>query len=362
MKKNVYDLAADDLKTIFDPTNKKPIIFPNPHPEAQCFPTAGLGLFMHFGIHSVKGIQPSWAMIEGFPWTDPEEYTPPEEYFKLARQFNPIHFNPDQILKAASDAGIRYAVITTKHHDGYALWPSQFGSFNTGTYMGGRDLLQPFVDACRKYQIKIGFYFSPRDWHYPNFPLEDIDFCYYKRNPNVQIQDPVKNQTEFKAFMQYTLGQLREILTRYGKIDLLWFDGLSWPGITDYRLPQVYNWIRSFQPGIVINDRWQTIINPGQIEEFCTTPNLFGDFATLECVEPTNPNKQWMELCNCAGTEHWGCGRHPDLKPFQWILDNYHKCQKSGCNYLCNISPLGDGSMIPKFYEYCKKLKNITNK
>src|SRR4030042_999706 len=151
------------------------------HPEAQWFPQAGMGLFMHWGIHSVAGIQPSWAMIKDYPLGGDPRFHPPEKYYALAKEFNPQHYDPNRWMEAAAKAGHQYAVLTAKHHDGYALWPTRYGDLSTRQYMDGRDLLAPYVEACRRYGLKVGFYFSPPAWHYPGFP-GIIDFDYNRRD------------------------------------------------------------------------------------------------------------------------------------------------------------------------------------
>ncbi len=140
------------------------------HPDAQWFENAGLGLFIHWGIssNSPKGnSEISWAMIRNLPWDPKNTGTlTPTEYFKLAEQFDPQNYDPDKWLAAAAKAGFRYAVMTTKHHDGYALWPSEYGEYSTRQYLDGRDLVRPYVEACRKNGLKVGLYYSPPDWYF----------------------------------------------------------------------------------------------------------------------------------------------------------------------------------------------------
>ncbi len=156
------------------------------HPDAQWFGDAGLGLFIHWGLSSVKAMNLSHPLIAGLPLrskgplseklrnkllsTDPlvkaaafkkmnPEGIMPRRYFDLAKEFNPQSYNPDLWMKAAKEAGFTYAVLTAKHHDGFAMWPSAYGDFNTKNHMGGRDLVKEWVDACRKHGIKVGLYF-----------------------------------------------------------------------------------------------------------------------------------------------------------------------------------------------------------
>ena len=134
------------------------------------FPQAGLGLFIHWGLASIPGnLDLSWGMMKNTPWDASFQNSnklTPAAYFALAKQFNPTNYHPDRWLKAAKDAGFGYAVLTTRHHDGFALWPSKHGDFNTRTYLNGRDLVREYVDACRRQGLKVGFYYSPPDWYF----------------------------------------------------------------------------------------------------------------------------------------------------------------------------------------------------
>src|SRR4051794_28637639 len=158
------------------------------HPDAQWYPDASFGLFIHWGISSVKAMNISWPMIPGRPLAakridDPAErerivreedwnlngkkpLISPNEYWAMARDFNPQSYDPDKWLKAAKEAGFTYAVLTARHHEGFALWPSEYGDFSTKNYMGGRDLIKDYVEACRRNGLKVGLYYSPPDWHF----------------------------------------------------------------------------------------------------------------------------------------------------------------------------------------------------
>ena len=306
------------------------------HPNAQWFPEAGFGLFMHWGIHSVAGIQPSWSMIKDYPYgTDKTEYHG-EGYYTLLEKFNPQNYDPDKWIEAAAKAGMTYAVITVKHHDGYALWPSEFGKMSTKQYMDGRDLIRPYIDACRKYGLKVGLYFSPRDWGYSGYPVSLEHKVPYIHPPGI---DNTRNQRNFNRFYNYTVGQLSEILTRWGKIDLLWFDGMGWLGINDIRTEETLAWVRLLQPHIVINNRWG-----GE-----------GDYITPEWQLPVKAPEGWWENC-ISWSGHWGYSPDTPVEPNSWVMKKLVEVRSWGGNFLLNIGPAPDGTMRPEYYERTDEL------
>ena len=330
----VDETQTQEARQLFQASPPQTILS-NTHPDAQWFPKAGLGLFMHWGIHSVAGIQPSWAMIKNYPAGGDPNFHPPEKYYALANKFDPRSYDPDKWMAAARKAGFTYAVLTTKHHDGYALWPSKFGNMSTTQYLGGRDLLKPYVEACRKHGLRVGFYFSPRDWHYPNYPIDDVDFDYSKRFKFSSIKDPDKNERNFENFYAYTIAQLRELLTQYGKIDVLWFDGISWHPFTDMRARQTLEWVRKLQPGIVINPRWDEV----------------GDFETPETELPKGRPPGWWEACHIWPKGHWGYVPSEEFQPLSWVLETLVRCRTWGGNLLLNVGPRPDGTMPDPFYQ-----------
>ena len=322
--------------------------FPNPSPGARWFPDASLGLFMHWGIHSTHGAQPSWNMIKGYRYAG--DWHSREEYYGWALDWNPEHFRPEKYLRAAKEAGFSYAVLTTRHHDGYALWPSRYG-IGVKQYMHGRDLVREYVNACRKTGMRVGFYFSPRDWHYPgDRPETEWDAATWgRRGP---VADPEANRRDFERFFAYVLAQLEELLTNYGKIDVLWLDGMGWYGIPASGMctEKVYAWIRSLQPDIVINDRWANIVDPGNP---AGTGMRIGDFTTpFECVTPGYTPSEWWEHCH-IWTDHgggWGYNVQGEFRPLGWFLQELVASRSFGGNFLPNVGPSGDGDMHPNFY------------
>ncbi|MBR4235851.1 MAG: alpha-L-fucosidase [Clostridia bacterium] len=301
----------------------------NTHPEAQWFPRAGLGLFIHWGISSVDGyLDLSWGMMKDFKYSP--RVCPPEEYFALAKRFNPGRYDARKWIKAAADAGCRYAVLTTRHHDSFALWPSRYGDFNTRTYMDGRDLLQPYVDACREYGLKVGFYYSPPDFR-TTFEYKRYGGWYPEHD-----ETPPKELTDYEHAI--VRGQVRELLTRYGRIDLLWFDG-QWRHIINE------DDIRALQPWLVIGRGEDT------------------DFATTECRIPTEEEYaekftgNWWEFCgelNCC----WGYTRRDEytVKSLETLVNWFTNVRAHGGNFLINIGPDSEGDFTPIEYERLAQL------
>lgn len=321
------------------------------HPDAQWFGDAGLGLFLHWGISAVHGgIELSWGMMAGTPWTDETVgKVTPSEYFALADRFNPQGYDPDRWISAAAAAGFRYAVLTTKHHDGFALWPSKFGEFSTRTHLGGRDLVQPYVDACRGHGIKVGLYYSPPDWYwnreYMSFHYGSPAAAGKRRFPDRQDYDmhhrpariPPKPPGWDDEFRGYVRCQIEELLERYHPFDLLWFDGGRQHQIIT--IPE----IREYNPGIVVNPRLHG----------------YGDFKTPEGRMPDGPVEGWWELCDIWSEAEWGHqkGSGDRLKPLDWMLDRLRQVRKWGGNYLVNVGPKPDGTMPEMFYQRMDELK-----
>lgn len=306
------------------------------HPEAQWFPTAGLGLFVHWGISSVAGTgELSWSMLVDVPWQRPEQVMTPNQYFALAKRFKPSDYDPDKWLRAARDMGCTYAVLTTRHHDGYALWPSKYGDFSTRNYLGGRDLVAPFVQACRRNGMKVGLYYSPPDWHYNR---NYMSFRYGNKpgGPLGLDHEPVtlpsKPEGWDEKYRAYIKGQVEELLTRYGKIDLIWFDG----GPDAISIER----IRELQPGIVINPRMHG----------------HGDFLTPEWDFPKERPQGWWE--NCASwLGGWGYRKAVHYQSAGWMLERLTKVRSWGGNLLINVAPGPDGTLPDEAYQRMEEVR-----
>lgn len=296
---------------------------PNNHPLAQWFPDAGLGLFVHFGMAAVHGgIDLSWGMMGNKSWEDGE--LAPTEYWKLADKWNPVNFNPDKWVKAAADAGFKYVVFTTKHHDGYTLWPSKYSDFGVKQKMNGRDLVKEVVDACHKYGLKTGLYFSPPDWYYDRkyIGFGKKDGKYYNLNHELVTSLPPKPAGHQEARTKMIKNQVEELLTNYGRIDMMWFDGGQAEVSND--------WIRELQPGIVINRR----------------NKQRGDFGDSEGVLPEERFTGWFETNDpCWPSRRWSYSNSDRMDSGDDVIEKLVRLRAWGGNFLANVGPAADGTI-----------------
>lgn len=293
----------------------------NTHPDAQWFPAAGLGLFIHWGLASVKASGDlSWGMLANKPWKD--DTITPNAYYGLANAWKPDRMDYDAMLGAAKAAGFTYAVMVTKHHDGFTLWPSAFGDLGTKTTFHGRDFVKEFTTACRKHGLKVGLYYSPPDWWfdrtYKNFAMRggplDMD--------HQPVTLPKKPADHDQKRAELVRGQVRELLTNYGRIDLIWFDG----GRGEIPNEEV----RNLQPGIVVNKR-----NGGG-----------GDYGDSEGKLPASRFNGWFETCETS----WPAGKWSYTEDWGWqtaseTIDELVRLRAWGGNLLANLGPKGDGSV-----------------
>ena len=336
------------------------------HPDAQWFPDAGFGMFIHFGIPSVKQIDLSWPMIAGMKIAqfkldssdvkkvmasgdyfirnnckDDNTCVIPVEYWEQAKYFNPTNYKPEEWAKAAKAAGMKYMVFTTRHHDGFSLWPSKYGNFSTKNYMGGKDLIKPYVEACRKYGLKVGLYYSGSDWYfnkdYQNFMYYKVEKMYPnipKLDENLKVRTIEKSEAEkqahYEAVAAYIKGQVTELLTDYGKIDMIWFDGAPDipKGNKAWAKCITMKEIHALQPGILVSPRFFG----------------YGDFKTFEANLPKQVKKQtgWAEFCSTVAQWTWAITKVP-LKTTPALLAEFIQSRSLNMNYLLNFGPTKEG-------------------
>lgn len=319
----------------------------NTHPDTKWWDQTCLGLFIHWGISAVSGMTDlSWGMMRPSPHNFEQSEPvwglaahggslPPRLYWEQAKEFSAEKYNPDQWLKAAKEAGFQYAIMTTKHHDGFALWPSEYGNFNTKNYLGGRDLVGEFIEACRKNNMRVGLYYSPPDWYISR------DYMSFARDEEVGIDyEPRKKKEETpkyrKQLAEYRHGQIVELLTRYGKIDMLWFDGSCEMASTPEE-------IRALQPGILCNNRgWG-----------------YGDFVCPECKFPENrfPENTKFQYIHCLSDGGWGYRDYEIYRPMGWLVGEMGKARSWGGHFVANVGPKANGELPQVYYYRMKQLK-----
>ncbi|MBQ9506663.1 MAG: alpha-L-fucosidase [Clostridia bacterium] len=266
---------------------------------------ARFGMFVHFGLYAVTGRQ-EWVMVN-------ENYDV-AEYEKLADRFLPKPGAPREWAKLAKAAGCKYMVLTTRHHEGFSLWDSTVNPYNSVNYGPHRDIVREFVDACREFGLGVGFYTSIMDWHHP-----DGRDC--ATDPDAQ-----------KRFNEYLTALNTELLTNYGKIDILWYD-VAWPhetweGWDSLRRNQI---LRAIQPQIIINNR-------SRLDEDFGTPE--GEIHPME--------RDW-EACMTFNDLSWGYIDSAQAAPYSYtsqrILRMLWRVTSSCGNLLLNIGPAPDGSV-----------------
>lgn len=320
------------------------------------FPKAGMGLFLPWGPCSVGEIEGGWGLFRDM--RPPNRYWPVEKYMALADRFNPRDYDPERWLVAAKQAGFKYTAFLLRHHDGYATWPTEYGEFGTRQHMGGRDLVRPFVEACRRVGLKVGFCYSPTDWLFNpkgwpwrGFPLRDPEFRYRRPErsqglPRYADMPIPQMQKYFDQLWAVVKGQMSEVLTRYGKIDLFWWDGYDWPVGIDHHGQELEDYVRMLQPEIVLNDR-NMLWDKGR---------TLGDYSTaFENRNPAERPKGVWEQCEAVcGT--WSYEGERACKPASYVIERLVRNRAWGGNYMVSFGPRPDGTMRPVFYEICNQM------
>lgn len=271
-------------------------------PNNSWWQEARFGMFIHWGVYSAEG-RGEWIMYQ--------EHIPYDEYRKLAGNFHPKNFDPAAWVALAREAGMKYVVLTTRHHDGYCLFDSKVSDFTSTKVGPGKDLVAEFARACHKAGMKMGFYYSLTDWHLPGI----LPQGYPKSN---KITEPLVRQAH---------EQVRELLSNYGKVDILWFDGMTPGDTTLWHSDELIKMARKLQPGILVNDR------AGTGEDFVTPENVV-----------TAHDKPWESCYTMNRT--WGFAPFDqNYKPVAELIRLLTSCASQGGNFLLNVSPDGNGKI-----------------
>lgn len=296
------------------------------------------GMFIHWGLYSMPGRH---------EWLRNYEEIPNEDYEKYFEQFNPDLFNPKEWAKAAREAGMKYFVITTKHHEGFCMWDSKYTDYKVTNTPCGRDLLREIVDAFRAEGLKVGFYHSLIDWHHPDFTVDNV-------HPLRNRPDRAKlnEGRDMARYREYLHNQVRELLTEFGKIDIIWFD-FSYPqwgedgkGHADWDSEGLVRMIRELQPGIMINNRLDL---PGGGDVITPEQNTPDDPVTDENGNPV----VWEGCQTFSGS--WGYHRDElTWKSAKQCIDMLinHVCRNG--NLLMNVGPTSRGYIDHRAMERLK--------
>lgn len=283
------------------------------------------GMFIHWGLYS---------MPARHEWVRNKECITNEQYQKYFDRFSPDLYEPREWARMAKAAGMKYFVITTKHHEGFCLWDSKYTDYKATKTPWGKDLLKPMVDAFRAEGIKVGFYYSLIDWHHPDFPVDRI----HPQRDDKAFREKEKNR-DVRKYAAYMRNQVTELLTKFGKIDILWFD-FSYPGEDgkghkDWESEKLLKLIRKLQPDIMLDNRLDL---PGS-----------GDFETPEQFQPREGLKDkdgnpivWEACQTLSGS--WGYYRDEmTFRENDELITTLIDCVSKGGNLLLNIGPTARG-------------------
>jgi len=292
------------------------------------------GLFIHWGIY---------AAAARHEWVKSRERLTDEQYQRYFDHFDPDLYDPARWAETAWAAGMRYVVVTTKHHDGFCLWDSALTDYKVTNTPYGKDLLGPLVSAFRDRGFRIGFYHSLLDWHHPEFPVD----LYHPQRDDEAFKAAHADR-DISAYADYLHGQVRELLTNFGRIDVLWFDfsypgrGLNAKGRNEWRSEQLLAMVRELQPHAIVNNR----LDLGA-----------GDLLTPEQVQPASavtragePAVPW-EACQTLNGS-WGYDRdNLDWKSTDLLLRMLIDGVSKNGNLLLNVGPTARGEFEPRAVE-----------
>ena len=296
--------------------------------KTDWFDEARFGMFLHWGLYSIP------ARHE---WVKEREKLDDAHYDRYFRHFDPDLYDPTEWAAQAKAAGMKYVVLTTKHHDGFCLWPSALTDYSIANTPYGRDLIGPYVDALRAEGLKVGFYYSLIDWHHPGFMIDGI-------HPQADDEDAKKVLRNWNSYVDYLHGQVRELLTSYGQIDYLFFD-FSYKifrvwggkGPDDWQSERLLEMVRELQPDILVNERL----------------GIPGDFLTPEQFAPSNGLRAGGEPVRWQGVHTFSGSWGYDRDNFDWksshllttlLIDTVSK----GGNLLLNVGPNARGEFEPR--------------
>jgi alpha-L-fucosidase len=290
------------------------------------------GMFIHWGLYS---------MPSRHEWVKKNERMTNEAYEKYFELFNPDMYNPKEWAKMAKEAGMRYAVITTKHHEGFCLFDSKFTDYKSTNTPFGKDILREWVDAFRAEGIKIGFYYSLLDWHHPDYTID-------RNHPQSQTSDSAYDRMnkgrDMNKYREYIKNQVTELMTNYGEISVIWLDysfpaGKHGKGRNDWDSENLLKIVRKLQPGILVNDRLDLLDVEGGWD--FTTPE---QYKVSKWPEVKGKRVPWETCQTFSGS--WGYYRDENTwKDNKQLLELLIESVSKGGNLLLNFGPTSRGTI-----------------
>lgn len=302
-------------------------ILQTPQKNIDDFMSQRFGMFIHWGPVALRGTEIGWSRNR--------EVKQPE-YDSLYKEFNPVLFNADSWVKAAKDAGMKYLTITAKHHDGFCLWPTKFTDYNIMNSPFKRDVVGELAKSCKKYGIKFCIYYTVLDWYDLRYPV---------RNDGTKTIDP---KGDMVKFVQYMKDQLKELITNYDPY-MLWFDGNWEQPWTKEMGADVYRYIKTLSPSVVINNRL------GKGTHKTMGPDIVGDYATPEqVVGKMNLDIPWescITICN-----QWAWKPNDKMKSLKQCIQTLASTAGGNGNLLFNVGPMMDGRIEKRQVDRLKEM------
>ncbi len=275
--------------------------------DMQAWREMKFGLFIHWGPVSLKGTEIGWSRGGERRGRSGKGKIPFEEYDNLYKKFNPVKFNADEWVQVAKDAGMKYLVFTSKHHDGFSMFDSKHTDYKITNSPFKRDVVKELADACHKAGLKLGYYYSPVDWYHPDYRTE--------------------NHSKYIKFMH---NQIRQLCTKYGRLDIMWFDGLG-GSARDWDSDNMFKMIRKLQPHIIINNR------AGLAADHDTPEQRIGKFQHDRAWETC------MTICR-----QWAWKPNDQMKSLKQCIQTLVSTVGGDGNLLCNVGPMPDGRIEPR--------------
>jgi alpha-L-fucosidase len=289
---------------------------------------ARFGMFIHWGLY---------AQAARHEWVKNREHIKDEDYQKYFDVFNPDLYDPAAWARAAKNAGMKYFVITTKHHEGFCLWDSKYTDYKATKTPYGKDLIKPLVKAMRDEGLRVGFYYSLIDWHHPEYTVDSNHPMF----SNAEFREKAKNR-DMKKYVEYLHNQVREILTEFAPVDCLFLDfsfpGKDGKGRDDWQSEKLLKMIRELQPNIIINDRLDLLDVPGGWD--FRTPE---QFMPREWVSLNGKKVPWETCQTFSGS--WGYYRdEATWKSVRQLVVMLIETVSKGGNLLLNVGPTARGT------------------